>query len=156
MNINLTLIGETVTFAVFVWFCMKFIWPPIVDAMETRRQQIVEGLAAADRGKHELELSAKRAADNLREAKVKAAEIITHAEEQSAHLIDEAMETAKAEGHRQLVAARAEIEKEVLRAREQLRAHVARLVVATAEKVVRREVDARAHADLFDAVLDEL
>lgn len=156
MNINLTLIGETITFAVFVWFCMKFIWPPIVDALETRRQQIIEGLAAADRGKHELELSAKRAADFLREAKAKAAAIVSHAEEQSARLIDEAAEAAKAEGQRHLVAARAEIEKEVLRAREHLRVDVARLVIATAEKVVRREVDANAHAELLDAVVAEL
>jgi len=156
MNINLTLIGETITFGLFVWFCMKYIWPPIVEALETRRQYIVDGLAAAERGKHDLELAAKRAADKLRVAKVTAAEIITHAEEQAAHLMDEATEAAKAEGHRHLVAARAEIEKEVLRAREQLRAEVARLVIATAEKVVRREVDARAHADLLDAVLDEI
>lgn len=156
MNINLTLIGETVTFAVFVWFCMKFIWPPIVDAMETRRQQIVDGLAAADRGKHELELAAKRAAEKLRVAKAKAAEIITHAEEQSAYIIEEATEVAKAEGHRQLAAARAEIEQEVLRAREHLRTQVARLVVAAAEKVLQREVDAAAHAELLDAVLEDL
>jgi F-type H+-transporting ATPase subunit b len=156
MNINLTLIGQTVTFAVFVWFCMKFIWPPIVAALEARRDLIAEGLAAADRGKTELELSTKRAVDSLREAKVKAADIIAQAERHSAQIIEEAKDAAKAEGGRQLAAARADMEQEVMRAREQLRAQVAQLVIAAAEKVLCREVDAKAHADLLEAVKAEL
>ncbi|MCU0841279.1 MAG: F0F1 ATP synthase subunit B [Thiobacillaceae bacterium] len=156
MNINLTLIGQTITFALFVWFCMKFIWPPIVNALEARRKQIADGLAAADRGKHELELSAKRASETLHDAKIKASEIIAQAEKRAAQLIDEAKEAAKGEGERQIAAAQAEIEQEAYRAREQLREQVAALVVAGAEKVLRREVDAKAHADLLEAIKNEL
>jgi F-type H+-transporting ATPase subunit b len=156
MNINLTLIGQSITFALFVWFCMKFIWPPIVNALEARRKQIADGLAAADRGKHELELAARRASDSLHEAKQKAAEIIAQAEKRSAQIVDEAKTAAKVEGERQLAAAQAEIEQEAFRAREQLREQVASLVVAGAEKVLRREVDAKAHADLLEAIKNEL
>lgn len=156
MNINLTLIGQSITFAVFVWFCMKFIWPPIVNALETRRKQIADGLAAADRGKHELELAARRASESLHEAKQKAAEIIAQAEKRAAQLIDEAKAAAKDEGDRMIHAAQAEIIQESHRAREALRAEIAALVVAAAGKVLRREVDAKAHADLLEAVKNEL
>ncbi len=156
MNINLTLVGQTLTFALFVWFCMKYVWPPIVGALETRHRTIVDGLAAAERGRHELDLAAKRAAEILREARKGAAEILARADEHSIRIIDDARVAAKAEGGRQLTAARAEIELEVLRAREQLRGRVARLVVAAAGKVVAREVDARAHADLIENALNEL
>ncbi len=156
MNINLTLIGQTITFAIFVWFCMKFIWPPIVLALETRRKQVADGLAAGDRGRHELELAAKYATKSLREAKMKAAEIIAQSEKRSAQIIDEARNAAKVEGEHMLAVARAELEQDVFRAREQLRDHVAALVVAGAEKVLRREVDAGAHADLLEAIKNEL
>ncbi|TCS70717.1 F-type H+-transporting ATPase subunit b [Sulfuritortus calidifontis] len=156
MNINMTLIGQSITFFLFVWFCMKFVWPPVVNALEARRKQIADGLAAADRGKHELELSAKRASENLHEAKQKAAEIIAQAEKRAAQLIDEAKETAKAEGDRMIAGAKSEIEQEIMRAREQLRGEVAALVVAGAEKILRREVDAKAHGDLLEAVKNEL
>jgi F-type H+-transporting ATPase subunit b len=156
MNINLTLIGQSITFALFVWFCMKFIWPPIVNALDARKKQIADGLAAADRGKHELELAGRRASESLHEAKQKAAEIIAQAEKRSAQIIDEAKNAAKVEGERQLAAAQAEIEQEAFRAREQLRGQVASLVVAGAEKVLRREVDAKAHADLLEAIKNEL
>lgn len=156
MNINATLIGQSITFAVFVWFCMRYIWPPIVNALEARRKQIADGLAAAERGRHEQELAAKRAAETLHEAKVKAAEIIGQAEKRAAQIIDEAKAAAKAEGERLLAAARAEIEQEAHCAREQLRAQVAALVVAGAEKVLRREVDAKAHAELLEAIAKEI
>ena len=156
MNINLTLIGQSITFAIFVWFCMKFIWPPIVNALDARKKQIDDGLAASDRGKHELELAGRRASESLHDAKQKAAEIIAQAEKRAAQLIDEAKNTAKTEGERQLAAAQAEIEQEAFRAREQLRAQVASLVVAGAEKVLRREVDAKGHADLLEAIKSEL
>lgn len=156
MNINATLIGQSITFAVFVWFCMRYIWPPIVSALETRRKQIADGLAAAERGRHEQELAAKRAAETLHEAKVKAAEIIGQAEKRAAQIIDEAKAAAKAEGDRLLAAAQAEIEQAAHRAREQLRAQVAALVVAGAEKVLRREVDAKAHAELLEAIAKEI
>ncbi|MBI5938635.1 MAG: F0F1 ATP synthase subunit B [Betaproteobacteria bacterium] len=156
MNINMTLIGQSITFFLFVWFCMKFVWPPVVTALEARRKQIADGLAAADRGKHELELAAKRATEALQEAKQKAAEIIAQAEKRAAQVVDEAKDAAKTEGDRQIAAAKAEIEQETHRAREQLRGEVAALVVAGAEKILRREVDAKAHGDLLEAVKNEL
>lgn len=156
MNINLTLIGQSITFFLFVWFCMKFVWPPVVTALEARRKQIADGLAAADRGKHELELAAKRATETLQEAKQKAAEIIAQAEKRANQVIEESKDTAKVEGDRQIAAAKAEIEQEIHRAREQLRGEVAALVVAGAEKILRREVDAKAHGDLLEAVKNEL
>lgn len=156
MNINATLLGQTITFAVFVWFCMRYIWPPIVNALETRRKTIADGLAAAERGRHEQELAAKRAAETLHEAKVKAAEIIGQAEKRAAQIIDEAKAAAKAEGDRLIAAARAEIEQEAHRAREQLRGQVAALVIAGAEKILRREVDAKAHAELLEAIAKEI
>lgn len=156
MNINMTLIGQSITFAVFVWFCMKFVWPPIVAALEARKKQIADGLAAADRGKHELELAAKRAAESLHEAKQKSSEIIAQAEKRAAQIIDEAKNAAKDEGDRMVAAAKAEIEQESHRAREALRADVAALVVAGAGKILRREVNPQAHADLLDVIKNEL
>jgi F-type H+-transporting ATPase subunit b len=156
MNINATLLGQSITFFVFVWFCMKYVWPPIMEALSQRKQQIADGLAAGERGKHELELASKRSGDVLREAKQKAADIIAQAEKRSAQLIDEAKHDAKLEGDRVLAGAKAEIEQEVFRAKESLRSQVADLAVAGAEKILRREVDAKAHADLLSALKSEL
>ena len=156
MNINMTLIGQSITFAVFVWFCMKYVWPPIVGALEARKKQIADGLAAADRGKHELELAARRASETLVEAKQRASDIIAQAEKRATQLIEEAKTAAKDEGDRMITAAKAEIEQESHRARESLRGEVAALVVAGAGKVLRREVDAKAHADLLEAIKNEL
>lgn len=156
MNINATLLGQSITFFVFVWFCMKFVWPPIMEALSQRKQQIADGLAAGERGKHELELASKRSGDVLREAKQKAADIIAQAEKRSAQLIDEAKNDAKVEGDRLLAGAKAEIEQEVFRAKESLRSQVADLAVAGAEKILRREVDAKTHADLLSALKSEL
>ena len=156
MNINMTLIGQSITFAIFVWFCMKYVWPPIVGALEARKKQIAEGLAAADRGRHELELAAKRASETMHEAKIKASEIIAQAEKRARQIVDEAKNAAKGEGDRMITAAKAEIEQESHRAREALRGEVAALVVAGAGKVLRREVNAQAHADLLEAIKNEL
>ncbi len=156
MNINLTLIGQSITFAIFVWFCMKYVWPPIVTALEARRKQIADGLAAADRGKHELELAARKSTEALYEAKLKAVDIIAQAEKRAAQVIDEAKNDAKIEGDRQIAAAKAEIDQEIHRARESLRGQVAQLVMVGAEKVLRREIDAKAHGDLLEAIKNEL
>jgi F-type H+-transporting ATPase subunit b len=156
MNINMTLIGQSITFAFFVWFCMKFIWPPIVGALEARKKLIADGLAAADRGKNELELAAKRASETLHEAKIKAAEIIAQAEKRASQIVEESKIAAKDEGERMITAAKSEIEQESHRAREALRSDVAALVVAGAGKVLRREVNAQAHADLLEAIKNEL
>jgi F-type H+-transporting ATPase subunit b len=156
MNFNATLIGQSLTFILFVWFSMKFVWPPIMNALETRKKQIADGLAAADRGKHELELAAKKAGDNLRDAKVQAAEVIAQAEKRAAQIVEEAKRAAKEEGDRQLAAAQANIEQEANRARESLREQVAGLAVAGAEKILRREVNAQTHADLLGQLKAEL
>ncbi|OFZ70908.1 MAG: F0F1 ATP synthase subunit B [Betaproteobacteria bacterium RBG_16_58_11] len=156
MNITATLIGQTLTFFLFVWFCMKLVWPPIMNALAERKKLIADGLAAGERGKHELELASKRAADNLRESKSKVAEVIAQAEKRAAQIVEEAKGVAKAEGDRLIVAAKAEIDQEATRARESLRESVAALAVAGAEKILRREVDAKAHADLLEAIKKEL
>lgn len=156
MNINMTLIGQSITFAFFVWFCMKFVWPPIVGALEARKKLIADGLAAADRGKHELELAAKRASETMHDAKLKASEIIAQADKRASQIVEESKSAAKVEGDRIITAAKAEIEQESHRAREALRGDVAALVIAGASKVLRREVDAKAHADLLEAVKNEL
>jgi F-type H+-transporting ATPase subunit b len=150
------LIGQSITFIFFVWFCMKFVWPPIMSALETRKKQIADGLAAADRGKHELELAAKKAGDNLRDAKSQAAEVLAQAEKRAAQIVEEAKMAAKEEGDRQLAAAQANIEQEANRARESLREQVAALAVAGAEKILRREVNAQTHADLLGQLKAEL
>ena len=156
MNFNATLIGQSITFIFFVWFCMKFVWPPIMNALDTRKKQIADGLAAADRGKHELELAAKKAGDNMRDAKAQAAEVIAQAEKRAAQIIEEAKTAAKEEGDRQLAAAQANIAQETNRARESLREQVAALAVAGAEKILRREVNAQTHADLLGQLKAEL
>jgi F-type H+-transporting ATPase subunit b len=156
MNINLTLIGQSITFAVFVWFCMKFVWPPIMNALAERKKQIADGLAAGERGKHELELASRRAADDLRAAKAQAAEVIAQAEKRAAQIVEEAKGAAKVEGDRMIAGAKAEIDQEATRAREALREQVAALAVAGAEKILRREIDAKAHADLLEAIKKEL
>ncbi len=156
MNINATLIGQSITFFVFVWFCMKFVWPPIMQALSERKKQIADGLAAGERGKHELELASKRASENLLESKQKAAEIIAQAEKRGVQLIEEAKNAAKAEGDRMLASAQASVAQETVRAKESLRTQVSELAVAGAEKILRREIDAKAHADLLTAIQNEL
>ncbi|MHB0991921.1 MAG: F0F1 ATP synthase subunit B [Burkholderiales bacterium] len=156
MNINATLIGQSITFFVFVWFCMKFVWPPIMHALNERKKQIADGLAAGERGKHELELASKHAAANLQDAKQKAAEIIAQAEKRAAQLIEEAKSAAKVEGDRMIASAQASVAQETVRAKEALRSQVAELAVAGAEKILRREIDPKAHAELLNAIQDEL
>lgn len=156
MNINFTLIAQAIAFAIFIWVTVRFIWPPLMRAIETRQKTIADGLAAGERGKHELELASHRSVDVLKEAKHHAAEIIAQAEKRSSQIIEEAKGTAKDEGNRILTGAKAEVEQEVFRAREVLRQHVADLAVAGAAKILRREVDAKAHADLLTAIKAEL
>ena len=156
MNFNLTLITQAVVFAAFIWFTVKFVWPPLLRAIEARQKQIADGLAAAEQGKRSLETSSKQADEEIRRARERAAEIIAQAEKRTAQMIEEAKNTAKEEGNREKAAAKAEIEQEVTRAREQLRDRVASLAVAGAEKILRREVDAKAHGDLLDSIKRQL
>lgn len=156
MNVNATIIGQLITFWILIWFVMKYVWGPITAMMEARTKRIADGLAAGERGKHELELASKRGSEVLVEAKHKASEIIAQADKRAGEIIEEAKANAKAEGERLLTGAKAEIEQEVFRAKEGLRQQVAELAVAGAEKILRREIDAQAHAELLGAIKNEL
>jgi len=157
MNINPTqILSQIVMFAVFVWFCARFIWPPLMRAIENRQKEVADGLAAAEKGRQSLEVSAKQAEQAIHEARTRAAEIVGQAEKRAAQLVEEAKNQAKEEGNREKVAAKSEIEQEYARAREQLREHVAALAVAGAEKILRREVDAKAHNDLLASIRQQL
>jgi F-type H+-transporting ATPase subunit b len=156
MNINATLLAQTLMFVMFVWFCMSFVWPPIMTALANRQKQIADGLAAGERGKHELELASKRATKELLGAKEKASEIIALAEKRAIEIIEEAKGNAKVEGDRIITGAKAEIEQEVNRAKEGLRLQVSDLAIAGAEKILRREIDAKAHAEMLNAIAREL
>ena len=156
MSFNLTLIAQAVAFALFIWFTVKFVWPPLLRAIEARQKTIADGLAAAEEGKRSLEVSNKRADEEIKKARERAAEVLTQAEKRAVQMIDEARNAAKEEGNREKAAAKAEIAQQVTRAREQLRDHVASLAVAGAEKILRREVDAKAHADLLDSIKKQL
>jgi F-type H+-transporting ATPase subunit b len=156
MNINLTLLAQALSFAILIWFTVKFIWPPLMNAIETRQKTIADGLAAGERGKLDLELAAKRASQELHGAKERASEIIAQAEKRASEIVEEAKNNAKAEGNRILAGAKAEIDQEVNRAKEGLRQQVAELAVSGAEKILRREIDAKAHADMLNAIAKEL
>ena len=156
MNINLTLFAQALVFAGLIWFTIKFIWPPLLAAIEARQKQIADGLAAGEQGRKSLELSTRQAEEAIKEARSRATDILSQAEKRAAQLIDEAKGTAKDEGAREKAAAKAEIGQELQRAREMLREQVAALAVAGAEKILRREVDARAHAELLDGIKRQL
>ena len=156
MSFNLTLVAQAVTFALFIWFTAKFVWPYMLRAIETRQKTIADGLAAAEQGKRSLEQSTHRADEEMQRARGRAAEVLAQTEKRSAQLIDEARSAAKEEGKREKTAAQAEIEQAVTRAREELRDQVAALALAGAEKILRREVDAKAHAELLDSIKKQL
>ncbi|HWM41447.1 MAG TPA: F0F1 ATP synthase subunit B [Burkholderiales bacterium] len=156
MNLNLTLVAQAITFSVFIWATVKFIWPYMLRAIEARQKTIADGLAAAEEGKRSLEVSNKRADEEIKKARDRATELLTQAEKRSAQMIEEARNAAKEEGNREKAAAKAEIEQQVTRAREQLRDHVASLAVAGAEKILRREVDQKTHAELLDSIKKQL
>ena len=156
MNLNLTLVAQAITFTVFIWVTVKFIWPHMLRAIEARQKTIADGLAAAEEGKRSLEASNKRADEEIKKARERATEVLTQAEKRAAQMIEEAKNAAKEEGSREKAAAKAEIAQEVTRAREQLRDHVASLAVAGAEKILRREVDAKAHGELLDSIKKQL
>lgn len=156
MNINLTLIGQTIAFAVFVWFCMKFVWPPLMAALEERRKKIADGLDAANRAERDLELAQEKAMQQLREGKEEAAQLIEQANKRANQIIDEAKEAAQAEGDRIKAGAQAEIDQQVNRAKEALRSQVATLAVAGAAQILERSVDENAHKELLDKLASEL
>ena len=149
MNINATLIGQAIWFGLFIWITMKYVWPPLQKAMADRQKQIADGLSAAERGKQEQEIAAKRSADALRDAKEKASEVIAAADKRAAQIVEDAKGQAKVEADKVVAGAKAEIEQEVERAKQQLRERVAELAIAGAEKILKKEVNAAAHTDML-------
>lgn len=156
MNINMTLLGQMISFAIFVWFCMKYVWPPLINAMQERQKKIAEGLQEADRAAKDLELAQKKATDLLREAKEQAAQLIEQANKRANQLIEESKDQARAEGDRLKTAAQADIEQEVQRAKEVLRAQVAALSLLGAEKILQTSVNQEAHGKMLEQLASEL
>ncbi len=156
MNINLTLLMQAAAFAAFIWFTAKFVWPPLMRAIDARQKQIADGLAAGEQGRQSLASTEKRIADMMAEAKGRSSEIIAQGEKLKTETIDAAKAQAKAEADRILAGAKAEIDQEIQRAKEALRNQVADLAVAGASKILKREVDAKAHADLLAAIRQQL
>ncbi|QOR40680.1 F0F1 ATP synthase subunit B [Billgrantia diversa] len=156
MNINMTLIGQTIAFAIFVWFCIKYVWPPISTALHERQKRIAEGLDAASRASRDLELAQEQASQTLRESKEQASQILEQANKRSAQMVEEARVQARAEGERMIASARAEIDQEIQRAKDELRAQVSSLAVVGAERVLEASVDEKAHRKLLDKLAAEL
>lgn len=156
MNINMTLLGQMISFAIFIWFCMKYVWPPLINAMQERQKKIAEGLQEADRAAKDLELAQKKATDTLREAKEQAAQLIEHANKRAGQLIEEAKDQARAEGDRLKTAAQADIEQEVQRAKEVLRAQISVLSLLGAEKILQSSVNQEAHGKMLEQLAAEL
>ena len=156
MNINLTLLMQAVIFAIFIWFCASFIWPVLMRAIEERQKQIADGLAAGEEGRQSLSRAEKKIADMLTEAKTQASDIVAQGEKLKSDTVEQARTEAQAEADRIIAAGKAEIEQEVNRAKEALRGQVAALAVAGAAKILRREVDAKTHADLLSELQRQL
>lgn len=156
MNINATLIGQSIAFIFFVWFCMRNVWPPIIAAIEARQRKIEEGLAASDKAEQDLQLAREKATAQLKEAKAQAAEIIEQAKKRATQLVDEETKRGHEEREKIIAQGHTEIESERNRAKEELRKQVATLAVAGAEKILERQIDAAAHSDILDKLVTEL
>lgn len=156
MNINLTLIGQSITFIAFVLFCMKFVWPALIGVMETREQRIAKGLEDAERADRDLELAKEQAGKQLREAKEQASAIVEQANKRASQIVEEAKAQAQVEAERIKTAAGAEVDREVSQAREELRGKVSVLAIAGAEKILGSSVDASAHSAMLDKLAAEL
>ena len=156
MDINMTLIGQTIAMIVFVWFCMKFIWPPILNALEERQQQIEEGLAAADKSQENLVEAQAQADEIVDEARTQATGILDQAHARANEIVADGKDAGVKERERQLVAAKAEIEQEANKAREELRGQVSAIAIASAEKILNREIDGKAHEDILGKLAQEL
>ena len=156
MDINFTLVMQAVAFFAFVWFTKKLIWPYLMGAIETRQKQIADGLAAGEQGRQNLVSAERRIAEMLAEAKTRSSDIIAQGEKLKTETIEASRRDAKVEADRIIAAAKSEIEQEISRAREALRDQVAELAVAGAAKILKREVDAKAHADLLASIRAQL
>lgn len=156
MNINATIFGQMIAFAFFVWFCMKYVWPPLTAALAERQKKIADGLEAAERAEKDLELAQARATEQLKQAKVEASGIIEQANKRASQIVDEAKDQAREEGKRLIAGAQAEIEQEINRAKEHLRTQVASIAVAGAEKILEASIDESAHAELTEKLAASL
>lgn len=156
MNFTATLLAQILTFGILVWFVQRFLWGPLTALLEERKQKIADGLAMAERGRHEMELAGQRAREILRDAKGTAGEIIEGAQRRAGEIIDEAKETARIEGNRILTSARSDAENEYLQARERMRTQVSSLAIAAAGQILQREVDGAAHQDILDGFSRQL
>ncbi|MDG2374880.1 MAG: F0F1 ATP synthase subunit B [Woeseiaceae bacterium] len=156
MDINMTLIGQTVAMIVFVWFCMKFIWPPIMEAIEERQKEIADGLAAAEKGQQSLDKAKAEADEIIGDARKQATIILDQANARANEIVAEGKADGIQERDRQLAVATAEVEQETNRAREELRGQVSAIAVASAEKILQREIDEKAHEDILSKLAAEL
>lgn len=156
MNINLTLIGQAIAFFIFVIFCMKYVWPPIMTALQERQKKIADGLAASDRAARDLELAQEKAAQELREAKQEAASLIEQANKRANQIVEASKDDARKEGQKLIEQAKAEIEQERNQAREALRAEIAAIAIAGAEKILETSVDADKHSEMLNKLAAEL
>lgn len=156
MDINITLVVQMLVFGAFVWFTMKFVWPPLSKALEERQEKIADGLAAADRGRKELELSQHRVKDEMKQAKVQATDIIEKANRRAALIVEEAKDDARIESQKLAKMANEQIAQEVHRAKDALRQQVVSLAVLGAEKILMREIDEKANRDLLHNLIEEI
>ena len=156
MDINMTLIGQSIAMIVFVWFCMKFIWPPLLEAIEARQKEIADGLAAAERGEQSLQKAQAEAEQIVDEARKQATGILDQAHARASEIVSEGKSDGVKERERQLVAAKSEIEQEANRAREELRGQVSAIAIAGAEKILNREIDDKSHDDILGKLASEL
>jgi F-type H+-transporting ATPase subunit b len=156
VDFNLTLIGQSIAMLVFVWFCMKFIWPPLTQALEERRRQVADGIAAGEKGKRDLESAHEQAQTIVSEARTKAVKIVDDANARYSEILGEAKNDAQKERERQMEQAQAEIAQAVNRARDELRGQVSAIAIAGAERILKREIDAKAHADLLADVVAQV
>ncbi|MFC0337458.1 F-type H+-transporting ATPase subunit b [Kushneria avicenniae] len=156
MNINMTLIGQMIAFAIFVWFCMKYVWPPITQALNERQQRIQDGLEEADRARAELHKANEQAEETLRESREEAARILEKTRSRANQMIEEARNDARAEGERMIANARSEIDSEIQQAKGELRAQVATLAIQGAERILESSIDEKKHREMVDRLAEEL
>ena len=156
MSINATLIGQMITFALLVWFTMKYIWPPLFNSLEERKNKIASGLAAAEKSQEDLKLAEKKALSVIKEAKDQSSEIVIQAQKRANEIVEESKDVAKKEGDRLILAAKAQIEQELQQTKESLRKEVAALAVSAAEQILSAEVDKNKHQDILDKVSSKL
>ena len=156
MSINATLIGQMITFALLVWFTMKYIWPPLFDSLEERRKKIAEGLAAAEKGQEAMQLAEKKAKNVLKEAKEQSSEIVNLAQKRANEIVEESKELAKKEGERLILSAKSQIDQEIQQARENLRQEVVVLALSAAQQILKAEIDQAKHQDIISKISNQL